>query len=273
MATTVNFIRRLVLTLIVALPVIFVSQANAQSPILDRVLDRGVVKVAMTGDQPPFNVVSRSGMFIGYDVDLAQALANAMNVELEIIKVPFPELISALQAGKADMVISGMSITSQRSKQVSFVEPYMVSGKSLLATSERMAQLEQDGGFNRLGIKVAALKSSTSKTLVQLNIPKAEIVGVNNYEEAIQLIRDRKVDALFADMAICKLAVLRNPNDDFVTLQRPLSMEPIGVAVPHGDLHFFNLVRNFMVSYERVGLMTKLRSKWFDNGEWLAQLP
>lgn len=273
MTLRVNALRRAIISLIALLPLVVSSLVHAASPVLDRVLDRGVVKVAMTGDQPPFNMISRSGRFIGYDVDLAQALANAMNVELEIIKVPFPELISAVEAGRADMIISGMSITSARSKAVSFVEPYMMAGKSLVATAERMAQLEQDGGFNRLGIKVAALSNSTSKTMVQLNMPKAEVVGISNYEQGLQLIRDRKVDALFADMAMCKLAVLRNPDDALVTLKQPLSMEPVAVAVPHGDLHFFNLVRNFMVSYERVGLPNRLHAKWFENGEWLAQLP
>ncbi|MBW8190125.1 transporter substrate-binding domain-containing protein [Neiella marina] len=273
MTSTVCSLRRLFISFIALLPIMFSSFSHAASPVLDRVLDRGVVKVAMTGDQPPFNMISRSGRFIGYDVDLAQSLANAMNVELEIVKVPFPELISAIEAGRADMIISGMSITSLRSKSVSFVEPYMMAGKSLVSTEERMMQLEQDGGFNRLGIKVAALSNSTSKTMVQLNMPKAEVVGISNYEEGLKLIRERKVDALFADMAMCKLAVLRNPSDNFVTLKKPLSMEPVAVAVPHGDLHFFNLVRNFMVSYDRVGLPDRLHAKWFENGEWLAQLP
>ena len=108
------------------------SMVLAASPVLDRVVEGGVLKVAMSVDQPPFNMRSRDKKVIGFDVDIAQALAEAMQVKLEIVETPFADLLATLTKGEADLVISGMTITPERTRQVSFVGPYTLSGKSML---------------------------------------------------------------------------------------------------------------------------------------------
>ena len=72
-----------------------------------------------------------------------KALANAMRVKLRIEKIPFGELTNALDDGRIDMVLSGMAITPERSTKASFVGPYMMGGKSILATREAIEQLNK----------------------------------------------------------------------------------------------------------------------------------
>ena len=74
-------------------------QAFSASPTLDRVLKNNVLKVAMSGDQPPFNVMSRNKKMIGYDVDLANYFASTMQVKLEIVQMPFGEIADAVKNG------------------------------------------------------------------------------------------------------------------------------------------------------------------------------
>ena len=86
----------------------------ADAPVLKRVLETGQLRVGMTGNQPPMNVRSRTGAFIGLDVDLANMLADSIGVKLTMVPIPFPKLLAALKAGEVDMVMSNMSITAQR---------------------------------------------------------------------------------------------------------------------------------------------------------------
>ena len=74
-------------------------QAADNSPVLSRIVDSGTFRVGMSGTQPPFTVVSKSGSLIGYEVDLANLLANAMGVNVEFVQKPFGELLSALEKG------------------------------------------------------------------------------------------------------------------------------------------------------------------------------
>jgi len=249
------------------------AMAASDSPVLDRVVDFKVLKVGMSGNQPPMNSNSRSGQLIGFEVDLARALANSMGARLEIVTMPFGDLLEALDKEKVDMVMSGMAITAARSRNVSFVGPYMMSGKSILTKSTLLARATAPGEFNRAELKLAALENSTSEIFVQTAAPEATLVRVKDYDAAVDMVIAGEVDALVADMPICVLSVLRFPNAGLATLQSPLSIEPFGIAVSREDRQFAELVDNYLDTFGKMGMLNQLRKKWFEDKSWIAALP
>ncbi|MEM9397904.1 MAG: transporter substrate-binding domain-containing protein [Pseudomonadota bacterium] len=239
---------------------------------LDRVVKSKTLVIGISGDQPPMNMLNRQGELMGFDVDLAKAMANAMYATPEFAQMPFGELTEALAEGKVDLVVSGMAITADRSRSASFAGPYMMGGKSILATRAALDQIAA-GGISETEVKLAALQNSTSATFVQTAAPKATLVEVENYDEAIQLVTSGEVAAMVADAPVCKLQVLRNPDAGLVTLDKPLTVEPYGIAVSADDPEFLNLVQNFLRTYEGTGLVNRLRQKWLENSSWVAALP
>ena len=87
------------------------------------------------------------------------------------------------------------------------------------------------------------------------------------------MILDGSVDALVADMPICVLSVMRYPDANLATLSEPISLEPVGIALPAGDPQFANLVENYLATFEAAGLLDALRKKWLEDGSWIAALP
>jgi polar amino acid transport system substrate-binding protein len=252
----------------------FHGQADAQNaPVLDRVLQNGELRVGMSGNQPPFNVRSRGGSLIGIEVDLAAVLAAAIGVELNIVTKPFSELLPALKSGEVDIVMSGMAITAQRSRDFVFVGPTMFSGKSILTKSQTLAAVTEAAEINRANIRLAALAGSTSQEFVEKAIPEAQLTTVSDYDQAVEMLRSDQVDAVVADMPICLLTVLRYPNEGLATLTQPFTIEPIGIAVPAGDPQFLNLLENYVEALEGAGLMELMRKKWLEDGSWVAALP
>jgi ABC-type amino acid transport substrate-binding protein len=187
--------------------------------------------------------------------------------------MPFGKLLGALVDGKVDMVMSGMAITAERSARASFIGPYLMSGKSVLTKSAVLARASSSESFNKADLKLAALENSTSQKFVELVAPEATLVKVQDYDEAVDKILSGEIDALVADMPICLLTILRYPNEGFVTTRSPLSVEPIGIAVSRNDPAFSELIRNYVDAYEKMGVMTKLRKKWFEDDKWIASLP
>lgn len=240
---------------------------------LQRVVDFQVLKVGMSGNQPPMTMVNREGGLMGFDVDLAKALAVAMNVQLEIKRMPFGELIGALEKDEIDMVLSNLSITPERTELVSFVGPYMMSGKSILTKSASMESLSTTEAFNRKEVTILALKNSTHVSFVKSVAPEAKLVEVASYDEGVAQLMDNKADLMVADMTQSILAVLRFPDAGLTTLEKPLTVEPIGIAVSKDDPQFFNLVDNFLRSYEKTGVLAQLRKKWFEENGWIAAMP
>lgn len=237
-------------------------------PVLDRVVEQGVLKVAMSGNQQPFNFVyGKSTAVIGFDVDLAQSIADLMGVRLDIIRMPFDELLGAVEDGRADMVISGMTISPARTRNVSFVGPYMLSGKSLLASAELMSKTKGGEGFNSSTVKLVALKGSTSESFVQQKLPRAVLTTVANYDEGVQMLLAGKVDGMVADMPILAMTRQRNRNAELHLVTPPLSTELLGIAVARGDEQFENLLRNYLLAFEKTGLFVSLHKKWFEIGK------
>lgn len=248
------------------------TPTDAQST-LNRVLKSGELRVGMSADQPPLNVRDKNGNMIGFEVDLAKGLAHALGVELEIVTMPFGQLLGALKKGKVDMVMSGIDITAERTTNFYFVGPYLLSGKSLLTSSQALANAETVDDINEANLKFVALANSTSEAFIKRFLPKAKFTPVDDYEMGVAKVKSGEADAMIADMPACILAVLRNPNSGLVTLAEPLSVEPIGIAITGKDPRFYNLIDNFVDAFEGTGILNELRRMWFDNGDWVQQLP
>jgi polar amino acid transport system substrate-binding protein len=248
-----------------------VSQPTA--PVLHRILQRGQLVVGTSGEQPPLTAKNKGGKIIGLDADLARYLANAMEVELRFEVMPFPELLPALEGGKVDMVLSGMTMTPKRNLKVAFVGPYYISGKGILTKIETVASLKEASGMNRPDFTVAALKNSTSQLFAEKLIPRANLVTPNSLDDAVELVIQGKVDALVADYPVCAVSAFRHRGKGLAAGEVRFTVEPLGIALPANDPLLVNWVGNFLQTLEGTGTLTKLHERWFKDGSWIEELP
>jgi ABC-type amino acid transport substrate-binding protein len=240
---------------------------------LAHVVSSGMLRVGMSGSQPPLNFENKSGQMMGLEVDLARALAGLMGVQLEIVQKPFGELLDTLAAGRVDAVMSGMTTTPERSLRAAFVGPYYLSGKSILTRSATLAQAEDVSALDQANLKLAALEGSTSEQFARRALPKAKLETTADYDAAVKLLLDEKVDAIVADREILALTAFLHPKAGLATLRETLTIEPIGIAVPAGDAAFAQYLENAMAALEASGALGSMRSRWLERGEWVQQLP
>ena len=255
----IRSIRLCAFAALTAVSLIASSSVTAQAPVLNRVVKSNTLRVGMSANQPPLNVKSKSGQMIGLEVDLANGLAYALGLEIEIVQKPFGQLLGALKKGQVDMVMSGVDITPARTKDFLFVGPYLLSGKSLVTTSKALAGADSVEDIKQPDVTFVA--------------PKAKLVAVDDYEKGVAMVIDGKASAMIADMPACALAVLRNPDAGLVTLAEPLSVEPMGIAVSAKDMRFYNLIDNYIEAIEATGILSALRAKWFEAPSWVEELP
>ncbi|MDH3786835.1 MAG: transporter substrate-binding domain-containing protein [Acidobacteriota bacterium] len=255
-----------------ALLVIVAATPVFSGEVLNKIVERGEIRVGMTGTQPPLNVKSKTGELIGFEVDLVGVLAASMGVKPKLVVKPFAELLPALQSGEIDMIISGMTATIERNTKVAFVGPYIITGKSILTKSSTLARADEASDVNMETVRLAALEGSTSQEFVEDLMPKAKLTPTQDYASAVKMLLEDNVDAVVADMEICQISMLRHPNAE-LAISEPLTIEPIGVALPPNDQLLLNLVENYLGALDALGLLEELNKKWFEDGSWLLQLP
>ena len=248
------------------------AQASA-GPTLGRILERGTLVVGTAASMPPLNMTAKDGEIFGFEPELAKRMASAMGVELQLEKIPFAGLLPALQAGKVDMVMSGMSITPARNLTVAFVGPYLTSGKCFLTKNDTIAQSTQD--LKRIDgpqTILAALKGSTSEAFIKKVLPNTQLRAVDEYDEAIELVLSGEIHALLADYPICAVTLYRNPNQGLASVLTLLTYEPLGIAVPPDDPLLVNWLQNYLHSMRESGNIGEMKTRWFENISWVQRL-
>jgi polar amino acid transport system substrate-binding protein len=247
-------------------------QQTPTAPVLSRIHQRGELVVGTAASMPPLNMTTKTGEIIGLEVDMAQSMADGMNVKLRVVPIPFAELLPALEGGSVDVVLSEMTMTPARNTQVAFVGPYYISGKSFLTTKETLST-KGSADLNQPSMRLAALRASTSETFVRETMPKATLVLTRDYDEAINLLLQGKVDAMIADLPACVVTVSRYPDRGLYALATPLTREPIGIALPANDPLLVNFMENWLRELEASGNLERMKDRWFKNTSWLGQLP
>jgi polar amino acid transport system substrate-binding protein len=248
------------------------APAPSASPVLDRILSRGELKVGMSGDMPPLNMLTKEDKIIGLDADLAAMVADAMGVKLNVQKIAFAGLLPALESGSIDMIISNMTMTPGRNLKVAFVGPYFTSGKGFLTKNTTLTQAKNFADINSPKFTFVTLKGSTSEAVTRASAPQAKLVAVGTENEGVQMVINGQADGMIADFPICVVAAYRNQGSGLVPVVAPLTYEPIGIAVPKGDPQLLNWLENFVNSIEKAGYMKDLAAKWFDKPTWVPQM-
>ena len=248
------------------------ADAARVAPVLERILAKKELVVGTAADMAPLNMTLKDGNIVGLEVDLATLMANGIGVKLTLKQMRFNDLLPALEAGQVDLILSGMTMTPLRNTKVAFAGPYFGSGKSILIKEQNAAALRSIATMNSPDVTLAALKGSTSQLFVERLIPKAKLVPTDDYDQAIALVLDGKVQAMVADFPICNLSVFRYRDKGLTTLKSPLNYEPIGIAMLPTDPLLLNWAQNFVTTMLNSGDLELLRQKWFDDASWMPQL-
>ena len=168
--------------------------------------------VGTNANYPPFEWVDSNGNFVGLDMDLMRVIAIREGYKIEFLDIGFDSLIPALQAGKVDIVASGMNITSERAKIVDFTDPYWKADQPVLVQKDSdlniVTALSQDH-------KVGAERGTTMANWIQNNlVDKGVKVKLETYETndtAVMDLVNGRIDAFICDAPEAKVFTENNP--------------------------------------------------------------
>ncbi|MBX9136315.1 MULTISPECIES: transporter substrate-binding domain-containing protein [unclassified Clostridium] len=181
--------------------------------LLNTIQEKGKVVVGMSADYAPyeFHYIDENGKDVigGFDVDIANEIADALGVDLVIQEMDFDALVAALPAGKVDLVISGMNPTEERAKVVDFSEIYYNSKHGILVRSEDADKFKT---FKDLeGVKVGVQLGSTQEQIAKAEIPNVDLQQLANVNNLILELKAGKVDAIVMEKPVAEMAVKSNP--------------------------------------------------------------
>ncbi|MGA8280479.1 MAG: transporter substrate-binding domain-containing protein [Desulfobacterales bacterium] len=238
---------------------------------IENALKRGVLRVGMS-TFVPWAMKDKTGKLIGFEIDVANRLAQDTGVEIEFVPTKWAGIIPALLTGKFDVIIGGMGILPQRNLKVNFTIPYDYSGMSIVANKQLAAGFKRLEEFNRPEVKIAARLGSTAEMAVRKYMPQAKLQLFDDESQVIQELRSGRVHAMVASAPLPTYLALENPEVLFLPLQETFTKEPIGFAVRKGDVDTLNYFNNWIRVVEAEGWLKERKQYWFNTKEWEKQL-
>jgi len=220
------------------------AQAAGNSQI-DSILKAGVLKVGLD-IFVPWAFKDKDGNLVGFEVDVANKLAQDMGVKVEFVPTEWSGIIPALLTGKFDVIIGGMGVTTERALKVNFSDPYEWGGIDVVVNKKLLPNVTSDlSALNSESVVIAVRLGATPVEAAKRVAPKAQLHQFDTDEAVVQDVLNGNAQAAFSSSPTPAFWAADYPD----TLYRPLAdadlldMQPSAFAVRKGDpdtLAFFN---------------------------------
>ena len=226
----------------------------------DETNDKDTLVVAMELAYPPFETKDADGNPSGVSVDFAKAFGEYIGKDVVIENIAWDGLIPALQTGKADMVMSSMTITDERKEKVDFSEPYANALLALLTNKDSGITSIED--MNAEGRKIAVKTGSTGYFYAQKNLPNAEIIALADESACVTEVAQGKADGFIYD----QLTIYRNWQANLDTTDAVFipfqEADQWGIAVQKGNTELLDELNEFIEKYTAEGGFDELTDKY-----------
>lgn len=224
---------------------------------------KNTIRVGTSGTYPPFSTADK-GRLEGIEVDFARALANEIGSAVEVVQVPFPDLVGELTAGRIDIIMAGMSITPRRAELVNFTEPYLQVGQMALVRKEDDLRLAGQDWTRIEGLRVGFERATTGAKYVQAELHRSTPVEFANKEDGLAALKHRKIDVFVHDAPFVWLVVgsPHDPNAELAGRFTPLTDEKLAWAVRKGDGELLDQLNSVVARWRENGTIDSVLDNW-----------
>jgi polar amino acid transport system substrate-binding protein len=232
---------------------------------IEQIAKRAVIKVGMDVFVP-WAMKDKKGELIGFEIDIAKKLAEDMGVKVEFVPTKWSGIIPALITGKFDVLIGGMTITTQRNLKINFTRPYYYTEQGLMAHKKKAAGFKVSD-FNRPDVTIAARLGSTAAVAAKQQFPKAKLRLFDDEPAAVQELRNGNVHAMVSAQPLPSSTALDYP-DTIMVYDEVMMFEAIGIGVRKGDSDTLNLINNWIEINRNNGWIQGKYAYWFKSKDW-----
>lgn len=207
----------------------------------------------------PFEFTDEKSNIIGFDVDIIKAIGEVEDIDFEIVNMPFDALVPSVLTRQLDGAISGITITEERAKTVSFSDPYYKSGISAVirAADANRIQSFDDSKNSRL---CAQIGTTGAKTAAELS---GNVGAFNTVPEAFLELKSKGCDAVLNDRPVNLYFLNTKQDKSFTELNQMLNGEDYGIVVSKNNSELLEKINDGLKKIKDNGKYVEIHKKWF----------
>jgi len=229
-----------------------------------------VLKVGVSATREPMSFVDAEGRVTGHDGELARLFAERLNRPIEFVNSRWDALIPALESGKVDVIVTGMSYTDERAKRIDFTDTYYTNRLVLLArngTAANSTSGKQLSETDQLANEsIAILQGSAFDVFAQKVYPDADLQFYNTIADMLAAVEKGKATAGFSDFDLLRQALKANPQ--LAILGDPIFTSQVAAAFSKENERHRDLFNEFLASLRADGTLADMEQRWFIDGNF-----
>ncbi|HDA1650591.1 TPA: ABC transporter permease subunit [Staphylococcus aureus] len=250
----------LVLGLLISSAMVYINPtAHAeQDQTWEKIKERGELRVGLSADYAPMefeHTVNGKTEYAGVDIDLAKKIAKDNNLKLKIVNMSFDSLLGALKTGKIDIIISGMTSTPERKKQVDFSDSYMMTKNIMLVKKDKVNEYKDIKDFNNK--KVGAQKETEQEKIAQTEIENASITSLSRLPDVILALKSGKVEGAVVEKPVAEAYLKQNPKLGISNVKFNEEEKDTVIAVPKDSPKLLSQINKTIKEVKDKGLIDK----------------
>jgi polar amino acid transport system substrate-binding protein len=242
--------------LVLILPFLLLTGCSPAGP----AKEDNVLTMGTNAEFAPFEFINEQNEIVGFDIDLANEIANHLGYELVIENMAFDGLIPALEAKRIDIVVAAMTITEERQLKVNFSDPYFNAGQVIVVRDDNtditsIDNLKEDK-------KIAVQLGTTGDFKAQETTAKENILAFPQISLAFMELETGRADAVIVDKPVADRYL--KVNEGLRIVGDTLTDEYFGIAVHKDNPELLNQINEALKAIKESGKYDELISKWFN---------
>ena len=225
------------------------------------VQERGVLRVGLDPTYPPFAVATATDL-VGFDVDLALALADDLGLQVEFAYFGYDGLYDALGAGQADVLISALVVAENRTSDFSYSEPYFNAGQMLIVPDGSGIEAMVDLRGRTLGVELGSEGHVVGLEWAR-QVAELEVVPFGTPEEAVAAAIQGTVSAIILDHINARLLLAQHPSGLHLA-PTPITVEPYALVVRSQDDQLLDHLNTSLEHLLTTGVVADIGQRWLD---------
>ena len=219
--------------------------------------------MATNAEFPPYEYYEGSEI-IGIDVEIAQAVAEKLGMELQIEDMAFDSIITAVTSGKADVGAAGMTVTEDRLKSVDFSDPYTTSAQVIIVKEDSPIATPDDLVGKKIGVQLG-----TTGDIYAEDIEDAQIERYNKGFEAVQSLLSDKIDAVVIDQE--PAGVFVEQNEGLKLTDEEFTTEEYALAIAKGNEDLLEKINGALAELKESGRLDEIKAAYINSGEGASE--
>lgn len=243
------------------------GQQGSADNVLERIYDRGYMIVGTDAAFPPFEQVDEdTGEIVGFDIDVIEAIADRLGVDVRMRNIGWDPLFTAVPDKTLDLAISAMTITEDRKDTFLFSEPYFRSNLTIVIKAGGPMEGEITNASDLEGRSIALQEFTTSDGWVEDNltgeqdIQPSEVRKTGLFTDAIQLLQAEEVDAVIIDEPVARSY---ESAGQVTVVQKIVTNEKFGIPMPPGEVALKGAIDGALADVRASGDYDQAFDEWF----------